>query len=81
MLGTLVLVYVTLLPYTQALAGLTDDKEQLQAFLHYCHALKSVTQVRPAALLCASCFCIVLVQSIHCAAVVLHVSIAYTMKI
>ncbi|KAL0021883.1 hypothetical protein WJX77_010720 [Trebouxia sp. C0004] len=27
-----------------ALAGLTDDKEQWQAFLHYCHSLKSVTQ-------------------------------------
>lgn len=27
-----------------ALAGLTDDQEQWQAFLHYCHSLKSVTQ-------------------------------------
>ncbi|DBA78052.1 hypothetical protein WJX79_008308 [Trebouxia sp. C0005] len=27
-----------------ALAGLTDDQEQWQAFLHYCHSLKTVTQ-------------------------------------
>ncbi len=53
------------MPHTHALAGLTDDKELWQAFLHYCHSLKSVAQVRPAALLCASCFCIVFVHSRH----------------
>ncbi|KAA6421729.1 MAG: hypothetical protein FRX49_08340 [Trebouxia sp. A1-2] len=45
----LLLVQDSLSHYQQALrklalAGLTDDQEQWQAFLHYCHSLKTVTQ-------------------------------------